>query len=199
MAECRFTELTPARSLSQLSEEERLSAEIEAYEDGGFAVRSVFVSDISYASESAEGGKIEGTLCFNVLIADGENRLSLLSRNVGFMHPVPDGSCCVACEVSTGNPSAKAVSGGKIAVSCVLSLRMLTRSGDRVRMLTDVKESEEAAAPGPERAVVYFAEKGESLWNIAKENRTSVDNIKAFNSLSSDVIESDVRLIFSGF
>ena len=66
-------------------------------------------------------------------------------------------------------------------------------------MLTGVKENADAAAAGQEKAVVYFAEKGETLWDIAKENKTSVANIKAFNSLDAEVLENDARLIFSCF
>ena len=198
-AECRFTEALPARSFAQTSEEARLSAVLEAYEDGGFTVKCVFISDVSFTADDTVNGKTEGTLCFNVVIADGENRLSLLSRTAVFSHPYPDGSRCVACGVTAKDPTAEALPDGKIAVSCTLSFRMLTQTGERTRLLTEVKEAEAAGDARPRRAVIYFAEKGEPLWNIAKENRSSVAEIKALNSLSSDVVESDARLIFSGF
>ena len=196
-AEFRFTELTPASAVSQSEEEERLSAEIEAYEDGGFAVRGVFVSDVSCGTDPSAEGRIDGTLCFNIIIADSENRLSLISKNTAFTHQIPVGDRCVICKATPKNAAGEALPGGKIAVSCTLLFQMLTQSGERVRMLTDVKVSKDVPVVRRERAVVYFAEKGETLWNIAKENKTSVAVIKAFNALASDVLESDAKLIFS--
>ena len=198
-AECRFAELSPARSFSQSVSEERVAAELEAYEDGGFSVKSVFVSDVSCAAaDGADKGGVEGSLCFNVLIADSENRLSLLTKTAAFSCPPPESARCVACGVSVKNPAGETLPGGKIGLSCVLSCHLLTQTGERVRVLTEVREGEGVAAR-QERAVVYFAEKGESLWDIAKENRTSVANIKAYNSLSSEVLEEDTRLVFACF
>ena len=37
---------------------------------------------------------------------------------------------------------------------------------------------------------LYYAEAGESLWNIAREYRTSVENIRAENDLSGDAVEN---------
>lgn len=198
--ECRFSELTPAISFAQTVEEEKLSASLEAFEDGSFTVKSVFSSDVfCAASDHSDNACLEGSLCVNVLIADSENRLSLLSKHVAFTHPLPVGCRCVACEVVPKNMTCETLSGGKIAVSCMLSYQMLTCNGEQIRLLTDVKTNEEKAAVRQERAVIYFAEKGETLWNIAKENRTSVSNIKNYNSLSSEVVEADTRLIFAGY
>ncbi len=199
-AECRFSELTPARAFSQTEEEVSLTAEAEAFEDGGFTVKSVFVGDISCAAAGrSDGACMEGDLCVNVLIADSENRLSLLSKNVAFSYPLPAGVQCLACAVTPKSMRAETRTEGKIAVFCTLSCQMLTQCGERVRLLSEVKTGEGDAAVRQEKAVIYFAEKGETLWNIAKENRTSVANIKAFNALSSEVVEADTRLIFAGY
>ena len=194
-AECRYAEVSPASAVTLTAEEAPLTAELEAYEDGGFTVRRVFVSDVSCASSDASGGAVEGSVCFNALIADSENRPALLTKTVSFSHPLPEGSHCLACGVTVKNASGEAA-GGKIAVSCTLSYQLLTQTGERLRLLTDVKEGKADGSPRLERAVVYFAVKGETLWDIAKENRTSVENIKAFNSLSSGTIEADARLVF---
>ncbi|MBQ6066725.1 MAG: DUF3794 domain-containing protein [Clostridia bacterium] len=199
-AECAFSELTVARAVAQGCEEEHISAETEAYEDGGFSVKAVFVNDISYAvANRSADGCVEGSLCFNVLIADEEGRFSLLTKNVTFEHRLPEGASCTACQIVAKNAQGERMAGGKLSVACTLELTLLTENGSPLRMLTGVKESADAAAAGQEKAVVYFAEKGETLWDIAKENRTSVANIKAYNALSSEVLETDARLIFSCF
>lgn len=200
--ECRFSEVFPAFSLSQETAEERITAELEAFDEGGFTIRSVFVSDVSCsASDAPERGAVDGSLCFNTLVADGGGRCALLTKTVAFSHPVPQGSRCIACDVTVRSAAGEAVNAGTIALSCVLSFSMLTRTGERVRMLTEVREREDepVSSDRKERAVVYFAEKGESLWNIAKENRAAVAALREMNGLTADIIESDTRLVFSCF
>ena len=43
---------------------------------------------------------------------------------------------------------------------------------------------------------VYFASKGERLWDIAREHNTSVGLIKSLNSVAEDKLEKDCMLIF---
>ena len=194
-AECRFAELSPASSVAQTLEEASISAELEAFDDGAYTISSVFISEISCVAPDTNGGAVEGSLCFNAVIADGEKRPAMLTKTVSFSRPIPEGSRCLACGIAVKNASGKAV-GGKVNVSCTLSYYLLIQTGERLHLLTEVKAGEGNGTARQERAVVYFAEKGESLWSIAKENRTSVANIKTFNSLSSDVIETDTRLVF---
>ena len=42
--------------------------------------------------------------------------------------------------------------------------------------------------------IVYFVQKGDTLWNIAKRYHTSVDAIKAANNLESDLIKPGQRI-----
>lgn len=197
-AEPAFCELTPARAITVLAEEETVSAETDS-DDEVASVQSVFVTDLSWAvSGGPEGDSAEGTLCFNALCRDAEGRFSLTSRTVTFGHRFPAGLRCVVCEAAVKNLTGERSADGKLRFGCALVFTVLTASGERLRMLTGLKEGEKAAGPRQERAVVYFAEKGERLWDIAKENRTSVEAIRTMNSLSGDVIENDARLIFSG-
>ena len=43
--------------------------------------------------------------------------------------------------------------------------------------------------------VIYFADKGEELWDIAKRYNTSEDAIRRRNSIKGDVIEKETMLI----
>lgn len=42
---------------------------------------------------------------------------------------------------------------------------------------------------------IYFAEKGESVWNISKKYRSPVCQVKATNDLKDDIIENDIKLV----
>ena len=199
-AACRYTQATLSRGLAQAEEEETVSAEAEAFEEGGFTVQAVFADDISCSVQKTQNGcTAEGAVCFNALLRDSENRCSLIAKTVTFSHRIAASGRCVECSVAARNAVGEALPGGKLALSCVLAFHVLTEDGEEVRALTELTVKEEAAEPQHERAVVYFGEKGESLWDIAKDNRTSVDAIKAYNALSADVLEADTRLIFAGY
>ena len=46
----------------------------------------------------------------------------------------------------------------------------------------------------PVKAKIYIVQPGDSLWRIAKDNKTTVDKIKTANSLKSDVIKPGQKL-----
>ena len=199
-AACRYAQVTLCKVLAQADEEETVTAEAEAFEEGGFSVLAVFADGVACSVQKTQGGfTAEGAVCFNALLRDSEDRCSLIAKTVTFSHRIGAAGRCVECAVTARNVSGEALSGGKLALSCVLAFRVLTEDGEEVRALTELTVQEEAAEPQHERAVVYFGEKGESLWDIAKDNRTSVEAIKTFNALSADVLETDTRLIFAGF
>ena len=57
--------------------------------------------------------------------------------------------------------------------------------------------ADEAAAYPPDKAAlkIVYAEKGESLWEIARRSRTAVESIMEENHLSEDVLTADTVLL----
>ena len=43
--------------------------------------------------------------------------------------------------------------------------------------------------------VIYFASKGEKLWDIAKKYLSSTDDIKTVNELSEDILSDNITLL----
>ncbi|MBQ7035272.1 MAG: LysM peptidoglycan-binding domain-containing protein [Clostridia bacterium] len=50
---------------------------------------------------------------------------------------------------------------------------------------------------GPAPLVVYYGEKGERLWDIARKYSTSVSSIKQINDMSRDILEDKKLLLIS--
>ena len=72
-------------------------------------------------------------------------------------------------------------------------------SNDEQKMLYSIDFKEADSSQPNENVVIYYAHSGEKLWDIAKENRSTVDKISAVNNISSDVIRQDCVLVFPNF
>lgn len=61
--------------------------------------------------------------------------------------------------------------------------------------VTDIVQSENVTEKHNSSVTVYFAQKGERLWDIGKRYSTDVDIIKQENNISEDIINEDTKLI----
>ena len=67
-------------------------------------------------------------------------------------------------------------------------------------MLTSAALPEQTDARiGHEKIVVYYGERGETLWNIAKENHAAVSQIAAQNDLKENVLSENAVLVFPAY
>ena len=74
-------------------------------------------------------------------------------------------------------------------------LNALIMNSSEIQAVTDIECSEEEKKDGEAYITVYFADKGEKLWDIAKKFKTSVDTLKTENGIESDDISDSTRLI----
>lgn len=64
-------------------------------------------------------------------------------------------------------------------------------------VITCVEKGEEKTSASSDSVItVYFASKGERLWDIAKEHNTCTDMIKELNGLNDDILTKDCMLVF---
>ncbi|MGN0383549.1 MAG: SPOCS domain-containing protein [Eubacterium sp.] len=93
--------------------------------------------------------------------------------------------------------SANVVSGGEVEIKANIILDIMAFDRIRKDVVTGITES--MLDPEIIRAlpafVFYIVQKGDSLWSIAKNNYTTVENLKKINELTSDQIKPGDRLL----
>ena len=84
-----------------------------------------------------------------------------------------------------------------INVRITVNYSGLSYTAKKYRIVSGVKINSDKTFESPALAV-YFADKNEKLWDIAKTFRTSVELIKRENELDSDVLDTKRVLLIPG-
>ena len=80
----------------------------------------------------------------------------------------------------------------------VISINAIALQQDEVSVITSVEQEKIASDTEEEAALVgYIVQKDDKMWDIAKRYRTTVENIMEINTLTSDSIKPDDRLIIA--
>lgn len=86
---------------------------------------------------------------------------------------------------------------GCVSITAELRIDGSVYISKEVDILTSIEKGEEKVSENSDTVItVYFASKGEHLWDIAKEHNTCTDIIKELNGLNEDVLAKDCMLIF---
>lgn len=83
-------------------------------------------------------------------------------------------------------------SSGKVDLRMTLGVEVRARNERTISIISDVEETEEATTRGVYQpsVLIYFAKQGDSLWNIAKKYRTTIQDIESINDIDD---ESTIR------
>ncbi len=76
-------------------------------------------------------------------------------------------------------------------------LNALIQSKTTLTAITDIEYDGKRENAGNAFITVYYADKGEKLWDIAKRFKTDAQLIKDENSLTAETLEEDMRLIIT--
>ncbi len=95
--------------------------------------------------------------------------------------------------------SALRVSDSKVKFSADFSVTIELVEKCKVNVLTNITAISVENESFDSSVVLYYASKGESVWDIGKENKVSVRNIKSNNGLTDDYLNEDKVLMFSNF
>lgn len=155
----------------------------------------------SVTAETENGQiKFKGKYNLCVLAAGSQNKPFYFERLLDFEYARPLSSHAdnIRCEadVNIGGVSYRIVGGG-IEARTELRLTAEVYSRYSFKMITDVSADESRTAEQDRSAalVLYYADAGENLWNIARDYRTSVEAIAKENSLSGEVTENRGMLL----
>lgn len=87
--------------------------------------------------------------------------------------------------------------GRDISVKFMMDVQVRAFSRCGFKLVSDLEETEENA-PYKKGITIYFADGGESLWDIAKRYSTTTDNVKRFNPEIEDNVQQGQKILIMG-
>lgn len=153
-------------------------------------------SGVSIDRISAENDHITvyGTIHTSILYLsdDADTPVSEFNHNTEFSHEfaVSGAGSDTTCDAEAfmEDVSYTLTSNNSLDLRFVLGLSVKSLKTGDVVIVDELSEYTPDEQPKLPSIVIYFVQKGDTLWNIAKRYRTTVDSIKSLNSLESDTI-----------
>lgn len=150
-----------------------------------------------------KGVEVEGDLTVDALYLTGDEDLPLgcARRTFPFTQILEaegiDENSLVDLEAGVEQLQLTLSDGHHAAVRGEIQLNMMVFSREELPMIQRVEEREpdEQALQESPGMVGYIVQKGDSLWKIAKENHTTVDNLREINGLEEDAIFPGQKLL----
>ncbi len=182
-----------------LYDQARFDGEIRTYDIELLELADKTVSDISY-NVSANGSVLEinGTAVITLLAKTADGSYTCFSGSFSFSDTLSAAKnfCHCTVSVSSGAITAEYAGSGMIRCAGELLVNVLALYGEPHDMITEAVFEGSETLPENETVVLYYGTKGETLWNIAKENKTPLSALKELNTLEEDVLKEDRVLIF---
>ena len=161
-------------------------------------------STANVLSTENQGNKIivKGSADVGILGRDNDEMPIYIERKVEFQYTadtaeLPD-NAHLECEINILNTGYTITSQNTVEVVLELNIKTSVSTTEKYTALADVVISGER--PQEENkccVVVYYAQKGENVWDITKKYCGSLKQVKATNSLEEDVLSENKMLIIS--
>ncbi|MBR3768506.1 MAG: DUF3794 domain-containing protein [Clostridia bacterium] len=180
-----------------------VSFEADSFIDDDYSICDSYIDDIKLSSEIKENKMyLLINANYNALIKLSDGTFSLITRNFTAEREF------ISAEI-TDRPknmsydmlsvSALRMNDGKIRFMSDYFIETAICSSCKIKALTALTESENPQRNFNNGIILYYAQKGEDLWSIAKENRTTVETIKASNEIADDSLTESRLLVFPNY
>lgn len=189
--------------ISEPSQLFRTSVKIDmsAYPDAEIA--DICVRKIKYTSMISDGSwNVSGNIFFDIILKMPDSGYIFTQRaeDFSFSKPVDIDPAGVSCEseMYINNMAFSPDSDSSLAVDIEFNVSFIGVKNTDYKVVTDMSVGAVSAEKNDSCFLnVYFAEKGESVWSIAKSHKADPVQIKELNSLDSDILDDKKTLIFS--
>lgn len=158
--------------------------------------------DVKGHSSRFENGvlRITGTVMINVLAYDTEGVANCFERLTDFEYTYEAGEGFSNPQVSFGvnveHCSYTITGANTLDVSAEILVGGAIYENKKHLLLTDLVENEEQGKKHSSGSIVlYFANKGERVWDIAKKYNSSVREIKELNGVNEEIFTSSAKII----
>lgn len=147
-------------------------------------------------AENGDSATLDGRLLWCMLVRDESGTLSYYERAENFSLPYEDGGRDELPDVRVCRTSHQVGSGGKLELRADLAVTRRCMKPMTATVLDEVTADEAAAYPPDKAALkICYATRGESLWDIARRCRTSVEAVMEENQLTDDTLSADTMLL----
>lgn len=174
----------------------------DSYDENISEIFDSFVDDIRYSFDTSSGNVVAtGSLTVNAVLKNTDGQFVIITRTYAFEQLLPvDSMSDTECFISLLCDGVSAsLNGGKVNFTVDMKYSGFILSCEEQKMLCSVELNEKGADNVNENIVIYYAHSGEKLWDIAKENHSTVEQIASVNNISSDVVRQDCVLVFPNF
>ncbi len=167
-------------------------------------VLAVWCSDIRYNFVPKEDKcSVSGSYRATVIYKDTDGQTGIIQKPVDFEFAVrlkENAERIVCFGSATISACSCAVTGdSRLELKTEISVNGIVLISSIKKYISNIEISEENIKRDKVCALtIYFCEKGESLWNIAKHYNTTVEAITAENEISSDSVERSGMLLIPG-
>ena len=167
-------------------------------------VLAVWCSDLRYSFSSKDDKcVISGTYLATIVYRDSENQYGIIQKPVDFDCSVKMNNRCerIVCHGSVQISACScAVTGdSRLELKTELILSGLILSGSIHKYIGSIEKTGELNKKEKSCALtIYFCDKGESVWNIAKKYSTTVDAVMLENNMDSDITEKAGMMLIPG-
>lgn len=144
--------------------------------------------------------KVSGTVMANLLVTDTEGLPDCFERPVEFEYSYrpekelesPDADFAVVVT----HCSYTVMGDNTLSLAIEPQLTASIYENKTVKLLSNIYEDDSVTEkPRSSSIVLYFADKGETLWDIARRYNSSIDEIKALNNVSEDLLLAPHKFI----
>ncbi|MDP4117952.1 MAG: DUF3794 domain-containing protein [Bacillota bacterium] len=153
---------------------------------------------INECKVTGNGIKVEGSAdCYVTYVADKEDSLVQTAMySLPFATTISGNYCdgCTAMADAEVENSEYSVSGDNIELRINITIKAQAEKEKENEIVTDVAEEEESMENRP-AMVLYFVQKGDSIWEIAKRYHSKISDIEQINKLEGNPEEGTMLLI----
>ncbi len=177
---------------------EKLSVKVD---DGKISkVLDIYTDFVSVDSNMTDDGiKLNGKINVCMLALNAENTPVFIERSSDYEHylnSISDCNALVSPEARVVSISYRLADDSTVELRCEIKISAKAQKKESVKAVKNVEVYEDSPVVTDNCALtLYFADKGESLWNIAKSHKTRLDMLLAENSAESVIIESPQMLL----
>ena len=200
LLENRQEEVSVLQLSDRINENFLVRGDMEITDDTVSSVLDLSVEGVKYEYRYADGKfEIKGVMSVNALLETAGQGVRSADRQIEFEYSkniVADDEIKPEFDLASTAVTYTIQGDSKLDIRAELEINGVLFNVKKIKLISDININEEAKKEKSGSSLtVYFADKGENVWDIAKHYNTTVDLIMQENSLSTAEIEKNQRLL----